>query len=639
MTEGGIDVRDPATLAAPRTSSASRRRATSLFGLAFDRTVETLVVMGLLVSLGSTLAQVVARYILNNPLSWSEELSRLAFIWAVFLGAGVMVRRGGHVSVDSLVMLAPKWAQKAAWVLSIFVMAATCVILVVFGWQVVTKIGSLSVALRWPMRLFYGAVPVGAALIMINLIRTQEGSLRERLRDITVIVLASVLAYWVFVERGIGPPTWDPGTTVGLAVLVLILLGAPVAFSIAFSAILGFWITDTTPLSALPHQMENGVDSFLLLAVPFFLLAGQFMNEGGITSRLVILATNLVGHITGGLAHVNILSSFLIGGLSGSAAGDAAGLTKVLVPEMEKRGYDREFSCAVTANAAVIDNLIPPAATMMIYGAVASVSVPRIFLAGVIPGMVLTLGLMAAAQIISIKRGYKGLDRRASCGEMTASLKGAFWAIPMPFLILGGMRAGVFTPTEAAAVAVVYAFIVGAFIYRELKMSAMPKILLQAGLETCMVMLILGASQPFGWVLTADQVPQQAAEFMTSLSTNPLVILALLNVLLLIVGLPLEANPAIIILMPILGPIITSIGVDPVHFSIVVILNLMLGSVTPPVGILVFVTATIAHASPGKVFKESLPFLAAGLIVLLIVTYVPDLSLFLPNLLMGVQAK
>ena len=375
--------------------------------------------------------------------------------------------------------------------------------------------------MRVPMRLFYASVPVGALLVMINMIRGQGGSFRERLRDGVAIVAASGVAYWIFVAEGIPAPAWDPGTVVGIGVIVLILLGAPVAFSIIFSAIVGFWLSGATPLSAVPHQMENGADSFLLLAVPFFLLAGQFMNDGGITARLVALATNLVGHITGGLAHVNILSSFLIGGLSGSAAGDAAGLTKVLVPEMERRGYKREFCCAVTANAAVIDNLIPPAATMMIYGAVASVSVPRIFMAGIVPGMLLTVALMVAAQIMSVRRGYKGLEHRATVREMARSLKGAFWAIPMPFLILGGMRAGVVTPTEAAGVAVVYAFIVGAFVYKELKLRDLPRTLLQAGMETCMVMLILAASQPFGWVLTAEQIPQQAAQFVISLSQQP----------------------------------------------------------------------------------------------------------------------
>lgn len=617
----------------------AKRSVAGRIGLAFDRTVESLVILGLLITLSSTLAQVAARYIFNNPLSWSEELSRLVFIWTVFLGAGVMVRHGGHVSVDSLVLLLPKPLQKLLSYFSIFVIAASCVILVAYGWKIIATIGSLSPALRVPMRAFYGAVPTGAALILINFLRTQRGDTREKLQNVGIILASCVVGYWVFVTGGIEPPSWDPGTTVGVAVIALILLNVPVAFSIIFSAVLGFWISNAAPITVVPHQMENGADSFLLLAVPFFLLAGQFMNEGGITNRLVSLATVLVGHITGGLAHVNILSSFLIGGLSGSAAGDAAGLTKVLVPEMEKRGYRKSFACAVTANAAVIDNLIPPAATMMIYGAVASVSVPRIFLAGIIPGALLTLGLMITAQIVSMRRGYKGLDRQATCGEIAGAAKGAFWAVPMPILILGGMRAGVFTPTEAAGVAVLYAFVIGTFVYRQLKLKDMPRIFLQAGLETCLVMFILAASTPFGWVLTADRIPQQAAEFVAGMSDNSLMILLLLNVLLLIIGLPLEANPAIIILMPILGPVIQNFGIDPVHFAIVVILNLMLGSVTPPVGILVFVTATIAKASPGAVFRESLPFLAAGLIVLLIVTYVPDLSLFLPNLLMGVSAK
>lgn len=605
----------------------------------FDRTCETMVVLGLMVSLGSTLLQVAARYLFNNPLTWSEELSRFAFIWSIFIGAGVMIRQGGHVSVDSLVVLFPRRLQQWAWLLSSFVVSATCVVLIAFGWRVVTRLSSLSPAMRVPMWLFYAPVVVGAILVLINLLRGQGQSLRERGREAAAIIALGAAGYWIFVAEGVGAPAWDPGTTVGLGVIALILLGAPVAFSIAFSAILGFWVSGATPLTAVPHQMVNGVDSFLLLAVPFFLLAGTLMNEGGITSRLVALATNLVGHITGGMAHVAILSSFLMGGLSGSAAGDAAGLTKVLVPEMERRGYRREFCCAVTANAAVIDNLIPPAATMMIYGAVAAVSVPRIFLAGILPGMLLTVALMVAAQVISARRGYKGLESRASLAEVGLSLRGAFWAIPMPFLILGGMRAGVVTPTEAAGLAVLYAFIVGVFVYKELRWRALPKLLLQAGMETCLVMLILGASQPFGWVLTADRIPQQAAELVASVSSDPLIVLMLLNVFLLIVGLPLEANPAIIILIPILGPIIQSIGVDPVHFSIIVILNLMLGSVTPPVGLLIFITSTIAHASPGKVFRESVPFLMAGLVVLLIVTYMPTLSLFLPNLLMGASAK
>lgn len=608
----------------------------ALIGSGFDWFLAGLAILGLLTSLGSTLFEVIARYVFSSPVTWSEELSRFAFIWLTFIAAAVAIRKGEMmVSVDSLINLAPQWAQKAANLFSSGLVALVAVILVVFGWKVCKGITSLSLAMGWPVKLFYAAPLVGGIFILINLVRAQADR-HARMGEFAVVVGASILCWVLFIADLVPPPDWDVAIVVNVVVLFVICVGVPVAFSIAFGAVLGYWLDGSIPLTALPHQWVNGVDSFLLLAIPFFLLAGQFMNEGGITRRLVALASVLVGHVVGGLAHVNILCNFLMGGLSGSSAGDCAALTKVLVPEMAKRGYSLAFSAAVTSSASILANLVPPSIMFMVYGAVASVSIGRLFLAGVLPGVALALAYMVAAHIISVRRGYKGLERRARVGEVVKEAKSALWALPMPVIILGGIRFGVTTPTEAAALAAVYALLVGVFIYRELKPSRIPRLVLDACLETCMIMMILGASQPFSWVLTAQQIPQLVAQFFTSISDNPIVILLMLNFFLLLVGLPLEAAPGVIILVPILMPVIERIGMDPVQFGVVIVTNLLLGSLTPPVGVLVFISAGIAKVPPGSVFRESFPLLLAGIGALMLMTYWPQLSLWLPNLLMGV---
>jgi len=614
--------------------SVSKRFAR--LGRGFDWFVGGLAVLGLVTSLASTLFQVCARYVFSNPVTWSEELSRFAFIWLTFMAAAVAIRRGEMiVSVDSLISLAPHWAQKVATLLSSSVVALVAVILVVFGWQVCKGITSVSLAMSWPVKLFYAAAPVGGIFILINLVRAPADK-HARIREFAVIIGASILCWVLFFTDLVSSPDWNIAIVVNAVVVFMICVGVPVAFSIAFGAVLGYWLDGGIPLTALPHQWVNGVDSFLLLAIPFFLMAGQFMNEGGITRRLVALASALIGHVTGGLAHVNILCNFLMGGLSGSSAGDCAGLTKVLVPEMAKRGYGLAFSAGVTSAASILANLMPSSIMFMVYGAVAAVSIGRLFLAGILPGVLLTLAYMVAAHIISVKRGYKGLERRARPQEVVKEARSAFWAVPMPLIIIGGIRFGVTTPTEAAALAALYALLIGVFIYRELKPSRIPRLLLDACLETCMIMMILGASQPFSWVLTALQIPQLVAHFFTSISNDPIIILLMLNFFLLLVGLPLECAPGIIILVPILLPVIQSIGMDPIQFGVIIVTNLLLGSLTPPVGVLVFVSAGIAKVPPGKVFKESFPLLLAGIGALMIMTYWPQLSLWLPNLHMGI---
>jgi C4-dicarboxylate transporter DctM subunit len=584
--------------------------------------------------------QVFLRYFLDNPVTWSEEYSRFTFLWIVFLGSAVAVQRKLHICIDTFVVLLPDWVQKLVGLFLNFMMALTCVVLLGSGWQLgVATWPCASMALQWPVGLFYASVAVGAGLMLLNMLRRWLLEEEGYLYGIFVIGLAVLVYYLFFVQLVVEPPRIDPSTMLLTSFMVLLLLGAPVAFSLGIGALMGYWVGGggTVPLTAFPHQLANGVDSFLLLAIPFFLLAGEFMDAGGIMTRLFRLCMVLVGHITGGLGHVNVLASLLFGGMSGSGAADASATSRILVPIMEKQGYKRSFSCAITSASAILSNLIPPSIAMMIYSSLVwGVSVGRLFFAGVGPGVLLALAMMLVVRIISKRRGYKGLERRPTLREVAKEVRSNVWVLGMPIIILGGLRFGIVTPTEAAALAAFYAFIVGAFVYRELKWTQLPKLFLNAAIETAVVMLILGISLPFNWLLTAERIPHMVAGVVTALTTDPLVFLMLVNIFLFLVGLPIETFPALIILMPILGPIVHTLGIDPIHFGVVVITNLLIGPLTPPIGLLVFITASVAKCHPAEVFKEVLPFVGILVIGLLVITYFPQISLFLPNLLMGV---
>ncbi len=604
----------------------------------FDRTLESAVVALAVVAVAATLLQVFMRYFLSRPVVWSEELSSLVFVWLVFLGAGLGLRSGEHIAMDTFVPRLPMRVQAGIdWFVRVMT-AQLAFAMTWFGWQLVQRVDARTSALEWPVWWSYASVPAGGLLLLVYLVRRVRADGPTAVNRTSAAAAGILSAYLLFASGYVTPPVWDTATVLIVAVVGLLVLGLPVAFALGVGAMYAYWANATaTPLVVLPHQIENGVDSFLLLAVPFFLLAGHLMNAGGITGRIIDLASTLVGHVRGGLSHVNVLANFILGGLSGSSSADAAGLTKMLVPEMERRGYSRVYGCAVTSAGACLAQLVPPSIAMLIYASVSNASVGRLFLAGIVPGVLVTFALLATGHIICRRRGYRGLERRAGVRDVARSVRSAVWALGMPVIILGGIRYGVTTPTEAAAAAVLYALVVGAFAYRELRWRMVPRMILESSLQTAAIMLILGVSQPFSRIITLEQLPQRAAAAMTSISSEPIVLLLMINVLLLIIGLPLEPGPAIIMVTPILMPIAKVLGVDEVHLGIVMITNLIIGSLTPPVGILVFVTATIAKVRVEHVFREVTPFLIAMLAALAVITYVPALSLLLPNLLMGVS--
>ncbi|TFL19949.1 TRAP transporter large permease [Jannaschia formosa] len=416
--------------------------------------------------------------------------------------------------------------------------------------------------------------------------------------------------------------------------LLLLMVGLPVFFALLAAPGVMLWLNgDASDFVLLYRNTYNGMDSFPLMAIPFFMLAGEMMNRGGITLRLVEFAQACVGHFRAGLAQVNILSSMLFAGLSGSAVADTSALGSMLIPAMEKEGYTRRFAAAVTAASSVIGPIIPPSGIMIIYAYVMEQSVAALFLAGIVPGILVGVGLMIVTNVIARRNpaGMPPLKRRATWPEKgQASLK-AFFPLMTPVIILGGILGGVFTPTEAAAVAVGYALIVSLFILREMSWRDLPDVLGKAALISSVVLLLVGAALAFKTVVALSHAPEALAELILSLSSNPLVLLLLINLLLFIVGMFLDAGPAIIILGPILGPIFTSMGVDPVHFAIIMSVNLTVGLATPPMGLVLFVASSVSGERVETIARAILPFLAVEILVIFLITYVPAISLAVPR--------
>lgn len=486
--------------------------------------------------------------------------------------------------------------------------------------------------------------------------------------------------------------------------LLLLLVGLPVFFALILSPGLLLWLNgQERDIALLYRNVYNGMDSFPLMALPFFVLAGELMNRGGITTRLVEFSQALMGHLRGGLAHVNILSSILFAGLSGSAVADTSALGSTLIPAMEKNGYSRKFAAAVTAASSVIGPIIPPSGIMIIYAYVMGESVAALFLAGIVPGILVGVGLMVMVRLMADRYDLPKAERIVTPGQSISTVehwvsfalirinfagvlmavfggvkalvgielainnwivfvvflpvahvllmrlrgsvsqdfrvicKKAVAPLQTPIIILGGILVGVFTPTEASAIAVAYALIIAFFVLRSMRVSDLPAILTKAALSSATVLLLVGAAVAFKTVVSLSHAPETMAEFMLGLSSNPLMLLFLINILLFVVGMFLDAGPAIIILGPILGPIFVDLGVHPVHFAIIMSVNLTVGLATPPMGLVLFVASSVSGERVETISRAILPFLAVEVVVIFLITYVPAICMTIPRLTGFVQ--
>lgn len=424
------------------------------------------------------------------------------------------------------------------------------------------------------------------------------------------------------------------GLFILISVFILgLAIGIPVAVTLGVAS-LAYLTFMGIPAVVMPQKMYAGMDVFVLLSIPGFILAGNLMNRGGITERIIRFANALVGWIRGGLGLTNVGASMLFGGITGTAVADAASIGGVMIPGMKKAGYPADFSAAVTAASSTVGPIIPPSVPMIIVGALSGISVGQMFLAGAIPGILMGLAMMVTTYLIARKKNFPR-QKWLGASEIAKSFGGAFWALAMTGIIIYGLLSGIATPTETAVIASVYAFIVGAFVYRELPIKEVPSIIINSAVSSAGILVLVGFANVFGWILVSEQIPQAIANAVLSVTDNKIVVILIVNILLLFVGMFMETIAALIILFVPLLALAEAVGIEPLHFATFAVLNLMIGLTTPPLGVCLFVCANIARLPLTPVVKAILPFLFTNIIVLLLVSYIPALATWLPSLLIN----
>lgn len=415
---------------------------------------------------------------------------------------------------------------------------------------------------------------------------------------------------------------------------VLFFFRVPIAFALGITSLVGLWLTDTD-LVIIAQKTFSGIDSFTLVAIPLFVLAGEIMTVGGISKRLIDFASLLVGHWPAGLAMVAVLACTFFSAISGSAIADAAAIGGILIPAMVSQGYDRRFSATLVASASTIGPVIPPSIPFILFGVMASVSIGDLFLAGVAPGILMAAVLMIYVYYYGKKNNIRGRDKMASRKEIVAGFKDAFLALLLPVIIIGGFRSGMFTATESGVIAVIYALIIGSFVYKELNFKKLRKVLLDSALSSATILFVIANATLFTWLLTFHDIPDQLGALVSSISDQQWVILLLINIVLLIAGTFIDTISALTIFTPLFLPIALAAGIDPIHLGVIIVVNLTIGMITPPLGVCLFVTSSIAKVNLVQMVRPLLPQFLVLLVVLIIITYFPQVSLFLPHLFGG----
>ena len=421
------------------------------------------------------------------------------------------------------------------------------------------------------------------------------------------------------------------GIAVIVMFIVLFVIGFPVAVSILIPCV-WYILSQELPLEMIAQRMQYALDSYVLAAVPLFILVGNLMNTSGITARIFSFADRMVGRLPGGLAQVNIFASLIFSGMSGAALADVGGLGQIEIKAMEEKGFEKSFASAVTVASATVGPIFPPSVPLVIYGAIAGISVLKLLLSGIMPAIIAVILMMLLTGYLAIKRGYPRADRWPSFKEIWVVFVPALPALLTPIILIIGMLSGVFTPTEASALTVLYVFLIS-FIYRELTMKGIVDAFVETVKSCASVLIIFAAASLFGWILAVEQVPQMFSSFLLSTSNNPIVLLAIINLMLLVVGTILDSTTAILLLVPIIIPPLVSVGIDPIHLGIIFVFNIMVGLITPPMGLSLFMVSRIAKVPISKVVKQVLPYYVPLGITLILVTYMPRLILWIPNML------
>jgi len=604
-----------------------RKAVTTRIADTLDVAVESVAASLLVATVSIALLQVFCRYVLNSALSWPEEAAKFAFAWFVFLGAAMITRRGEHIVIDILPRNLGRGALRYHALAVRLISVAVSTFLLIYGLDLVLKSTFTSPALQWPYTYLYLAVPTGAALSLVFQALTPVAGFRGE--PVAILSAAAGVALYFLLESAAGTSVIGAFGVVWPLVIFaigLMLLGVPILDALIFGTFVAFLPQGELALLPIPQGMTNALD-YLLLSIPFFMLAAGLMNVGGITERLVALASALVGHFRGGLGHVNVLTNTLMGGVSGSSTADAATIAKTLVPAMERRGYPKPFGVALTSAGSILANMIPPSMGLIIYGSLASVSVGALFVGTIVPGLLMALTLSVVVYIVCLRRNIGEHGERASWAARGGALMSALPALVLPVLIVGGIRYGVFSATEAGAVAALYALVCGVLIYRAANGQTLLHALRESLAQTTTIVVVIAASAPFAFALIIEQVPQKLTAFMGATAGSWIMLLLMLNVFLLFVGLAMEMIASMVILVPLLVPMLKAANIDLVHFGIIMVGNLCIGALTPPLAVLVFTAARVTDTPIHLAYRACRPFMAGLLIWLAIITFIPALTL------------
>lgn len=592
------------------------------------------------------LLQIFTRQVLNSPLIWSEELSRLIFVYVGILGVSIGVRANSHIFIDFIFTKFPKkMRQHLTTAISILILG--CILFFFhFGIKVFLKkeeldIVSLGISQKW----MYLPLPLISSLMLVRFVQACKTSYEEgkislhykAMAIITVVLFALTLFkpelfnvlklsnYFDFGENAIYATLviW----------LVIMLIGVPVGWSLLAASIAYYSMTRWAVVNFAAASLVDSLDSFTLLAVPFFIFTGILMNGGGITERIFNFAKAGLGHYTGGMGHVNVAASLIFSGMSGSAIADAGGLGQLEIKAMRDEGYDDDICGGITAASCIIGPLVPPSISMIIYGVIANQSIAKLFLAGFVPGLLTTIALMIMNYFVCKKRGYKKAKKQTAAQRWTA-FKKAFFALLTPVIIIGGIFSGKFTPTEAAVIAAIYSTILGGFIYRELTLKEFFQHCIEAVSISGVTVLMIMTVTFFGQVIAREQVAMKIAEFFVQFAQSPTMVLVMINLLLLFLGMFIDALALQFLVLPMLIPVAQQFGIDMIFFGVMTTLNMMIGILTPPMGMALFVVAQVGKMPVSTVTKGVLPFLIPIALTLILITIFPQIVTFVPNLIM-----
>ncbi len=596
-----------------------------------EKVFDWIVSLAVFVLVAVVLAQVISRYVFNNPFDWTEEMARLLFVWIILLGTFLALKTKSHVAVETLLHRffrpeARSYISATADYLVLYYCAYLSYMGAVLMWKTVEDTPVLLISFSY---IYAAMVVSGTMMVLLLLIRLFSLEKKTFIASFFASIALGGVIYLLFGGGG-----FTGGNLVAVMLVsfvILIVAGMPIAFAIGIGSTLFLVLFQRVPLLVTNTRLFGGIDSFPLLAIPFFILAGELMNIGGVTVRLVALAKVLVGHVRGGLGMVVVVAEYFFSGISGSTVADVSAIGSLLIPAMKKAGYKPVDCVSIVSAASAMGILVPPCINMVVLGGMTGISVGALFMGGFIPAIVMSLCIMALIYFQAVRVGFP-VDKRVSVKESAKAIGGAIIPLMLPVIILGGIISGAATPTEISVVAVVYAFIVGKFLYKEIKWSDVIPIFTRTVIITGSVMFLVGTTSILSWILSINQIPQQIGIMITRISSSPLVFLLLTNLAFILVGCVLEGLPALLILVPIFLPLTTQFGVSQLHFGVLLTASMGIGLFVPPLGMGIYIACAFAQVDIGKSITPFMPYLVCLLIGLLIITVFPWLTLVLPNI-------